>query len=130
MSLGKLFENYYNIFMDFGTNVLSESDEIIGYYVFDITDISIGFCSKRVLKCLLGEGIIDEPICDASSLLLAKFRALEGTSLWNVEAVKTSCEWMEVLKLADEIQKMIKIRWTYEELQAIFGLRQSMELNS
>lgn len=128
MGLGKLFKDYFNIFSKFGTAILNKSDEMIGYYVFDVTDISIGFCSNRILKCLLGEGIIDEPICKASSLLLSKFRVLEGTVLWNVEAVKISPEWREVLELSDEIKRLIETKWTNNEIQEIFELTHPIDL--
>ena len=35
MGLGKLFSDYFDIFDKFGTHILNESDEMMGYYVFD-----------------------------------------------------------------------------------------------
>ena len=120
MGLGKLFQDYFNVFIEFGSHILKESDKMIGYYVFEETDINIGFCSKRILLNLLDVGIIDEFIYEKSDLLFKKFRALENTSLWNLDSVKSSPEWREVLELSDEIKQLIEIKWTPEEIQAIF----------
>lgn len=129
ITLGKLFQLYYDTFKKFGIHLLDKTDEMLTYYVFEETDINIGFCSPQILKYLLNEGIIDESICEASSLFLIKFRELNDTALWNMEAVKTSPEWRAIMKQSDEIRVMIENRWTDEELHAIFEIKQPVDLN-
>ena len=129
-TLGQLFQLYFDIFEKFGTHLLKESDKMIGYYVFEETASSIGFCSRRILIKFLEEGLIDEIIFEESSSLLKIFRKIESiSSLRNVDSVKTSSEWKEVLQLSDKIKELLKIRWTNEELQAIFELKQTTGLS-
>ena len=130
MGLGKLFQDYFDIFVKFGTHILNESDKMIEYYVFDVTDISIGFCSKRILLSLLNEGIINEDIYEKSSLLLSKFRDIESTPLWDLESVKSSPEWREILTLSDEIRRLIETRWSQDEMQTIFEFTDPINLSA
>ena len=41
--------------------------------------------------------------------LSSKFRAFENTKLWNVQSVKSSEEWLEVLELSDRIKRELKV---------------------
>jgi len=125
ITLGKLFELYFDTFEKFGLHLLGESDEMLNYYVFESADISIGYFSERVLTKFLDEGIIDEIIFDKSSLLLVGFRKIASdNSLRNVEAVRNSPQWRALMELSDGIKSLIKARWTEEELYAIFTLEQ------
>ena len=81
ITLGKLFELYVDTFNKFGLHLLDETDQMINYYVFEETDINIGYCSKRILIKFLEEGIIDEEIFEKSLLLLENFRKLEAEML-------------------------------------------------
>ncbi len=129
INLGKLFENYYGIFEKLGTFLMNESDKMINYYIFEETDISIGFSSKRILMNLLDEGIIDEVIFEKSMLLQRKFRELEGTEIWNLDSVKSAPEWRFLMELSDEIKVLIKTRWTEDEISELFNLTQATSLN-
>ena len=130
MTLGKLFGLYINIFDEFGLHLLNETDQMIEYYVFEETDVNIGFCSSRILNKFLEEGIINEDIFENSSLLLEKFRKLEGTmQIRNAEAIRNSFEWKEMMKLSDCIREMIKTKWTAEELNAILNSEQLIDLS-
>ncbi len=130
ITLGKLFELYVNIFDKFGIYLLNETDEMLDYYVFEATDINIGYCSRRILMRFLEEGLIDENIFENSLLFIKKFRKLESTMLIrNAESIRNSFEWMKLMELSDNIKNMIKTRWTNEELQWIFKFEQSTNLN-
>ncbi|ECW8242628.1 hypothetical protein F3247_15160, partial [Listeria monocytogenes] len=37
-------------------------------------------------------------------------------TIWNVEAIKTSPEWAEVIQLSDDIKRLVTDKWTSEEL--------------
>lgn len=130
MTLGKLFGLYINIFDEFGLHLLNETDQMIEYYVFEETDVNIGFCSSRILNKFLEEGIINEDIFENSSLLLEKFRKLEGTmQIRNAESIRNSFEWKEMMELSDCIREMIKTKWTAEELSAILNSEQLIDLS-
>lgn len=123
ITLGKLFRLYVDIFDKFGLHLLDETDQMINYYVFEATDINIGYCSRHVLTQFLEEGIIDEDIFEKSSLILESFRKLENSMpIRNAEFVRNSLEWKKLMELSDNIKGMIKTKWTDEELQAIFKL--------
>ncbi|MDL2302585.1 hypothetical protein LJC58_09575 [Lachnospiraceae bacterium OttesenSCG-928-D06] len=126
ITFGKLFELYCDIFETFGIYLLHETDEMIDYYVFEATDINIGYCSGRILNLFLDEGIINEEISADSSLLLKKFRSIENTDLWNAESVKNSLEWLELMEQSEKIKKMIKAKWTDEELEEIYRFNQAV----
>lgn len=131
ITLGKLFSLYVDIFDKFGLHILSETDQMINYYVFEATDVNIGYCSRRILTKFLDEGIIDENIFESSSLLLENFRRLEDTMpIRNTESIKSSLEWKKLMELSDNIKKMIKDKWTDEELQAIYKFDQPVNLNT
>lgn len=125
ITLGKLFELYFDTFEKFGLHLMEESDEMLVYYVLEATDISVGYCSKRILTKFLDEGIIDGIIFEMSSSLLEDFRRIARTNPFrNVEAIRISPEWRALMELSDRIKELIKARWTDEELRAIFGFDQ------
>lgn len=119
--IGKLFELYFDVFDKFGLHLLNESDEILSRFVFEETEISIGLCSKHILRCLLYEGILDQRICEESLLLYTMFRKLNDTDLWNLESVKYAPEWRAVMEQSDKIKELIQQRWTEEELKILFA---------
>lgn len=129
ITLGKLFELYVDALNKFGLYLLNETEQMINYYVFEEIDINIGYCSKRILDRFLEEGMIDEEIYENSSLLLENFRRLESRMLVrNAESVVTSPEWKKLMELSDHIKKMIKTKWTDEELEEIFKFEQVVNL--
>ena len=131
ITLGKLFKLYVDIFDKFGSHILNETDQMINYYVFEATDVNIGYCSRRILNKFLEEGIIDEDIFERSSLLLEGCRGLENmTSIRDAESVRNSFEWKELMELSDNIKEMIKTKWTDKDLQAIFEFEQIVGLNT
>ena len=129
ITLGKLFELYVDIFDKFGLYLIKENDQMIEYYIFETTDINIGYCSNRILTIFLENGIIDEEIFDKSSEFLEKFRALERTTLkWNIDLIRQSFEWKQLMILSDRIKKKIENKWTDKELEEIFELDQLVDL--
>lgn len=125
ITIGKLFELYCDIFEKFGPHLWKESDEMLDYYVFEVTDISIGYCSKDILTKFLDQGFIDEIIFKRSLLLLQEYRTVSSIpSLRNTESIRNSSKWRELMELSDGIKKLIKTRWTDEQLQIIFEIDQ------
>lgn len=130
ITLGKLFELYVDTFNKFGLHLLDETDQMINYYVFEETDINIGYCSKRILIKFLEEGIIDEEIFEKSLLLLESFRKLEAEMLIReAEFVQKSFEWKKLMEWSDDVKKMINNKWTNEELKEIFKFEQPVSFS-
>lgn len=130
MTLGRLFELYVDVFEKFGSHLLNEPDQMIDYYVFEATDINVGYCSKRILAIFLDEGIIDKDIFENSLLLLKNFRALENKlEIRDASSIRNSPEWRYLMELADKIKEMIKGKWSDCELKAIFDFDQPVSIN-
>ncbi|MCD2248843.1 hypothetical protein LAX74_001990 [Listeria marthii] len=103
---------------------LDLSDEMIEHYILEEFIVSVaGAFSNFTLERLYGEGIIDSNIKDKSRLLQSKVMKLDNTNLWNVEAIKTSSEWAEVIQLSDEIKQLVTDKWTNEELAYLKTLK-------
>lgn len=129
ITLGKLFSLYVDVFDKFGLHLLNETDQMINYYVFEATEINIGYSSRRILTIFLDEGIIDEDIFEYSVLLLEKFRVLAHViPIRNAEYIKNSTEWKKLMELSDNIKRMIETKWTNEELQMIFKFEKLVPL--
>ncbi len=99
------YELYCDTLSHCGTFLLDSSDDDIGYHIFEEFDSdSISFLHPKTLDALLDAKYITQEIYALSVNLSKSFRALEGTDLWNVSAVRTSKEWLAVLALANEIK--------------------------
>lgn len=106
-----------------GTDILKMSDDMIEHNILEEFIIgATSFFSKYTLDRLEGEGIIDENIYDKSCLLQKMIMALDNSKLWNVESIKSTQEWKEVLELSDEIKMLISGRWSEEEMEYFYGL--------
>ena len=108
ISCAELFEYFIRMLNHFGTFLLNADTEDIGYYVFEEFDSeSIPFLHEYSLDRLLEGGYISTEVYPLCQTLRKKFRDLEGTSLWNAEAVRLTPEWHEILSLADKIKSMV-----------------------
>lgn len=93
-----------------GTFLLDSSDDDIGYRIFEEFDAdSISFLHPKTLDALLGAKYITQEVYALSINLAKSFRALDGTDLWNVSAVRTSKEWLAVLSLADDVKSKLTV---------------------
>lgn len=90
---------------------LIESDTItIEYNIFEEFDIgAVSFLHISNLIILKDAGLINELIMKKSIELRNKFMELQGSEKWNVESVKNSYEWLEILELSDEIKRICNI---------------------
>ena len=96
-----------------GKFILSLADEDIEYHIFEEFDGDCtSFLNKYNLNLLRQSGKITMEIVDMALELSSKFRAFENTKLWNVQSVKSSEEWLEVLELSDYIKKELKVNIT------------------
>lgn len=107
-SCAKLFEFFTDTFDHFGTFLLNADTEDIEYYVFEEFDCdSITFLHENTLDRLLEGGYISAEVYPLCQLLRKKVRELDGTDLWNVEAVRSAPEWYDLMVLADKIKRKV-----------------------
>ncbi len=96
-----------------GKFILNLAEEDIEYHIFEEFDGDcISFLNEKNLNRLLQTGKIPLEIVNMALELSSKFRAFENTKLWNVQSVKSSEEWLEVLELSDYIKKELKVNVT------------------
>jgi len=108
ISVDILMELYVDTLNNVGTNLLTLTDKEISHNVFEEFDIgAISFLHENSLLKLKENGQISEKIMRKSIELRDKFRELENTELWNVDSIKYSDEWQEILKLSDEIKLLL-----------------------
>ena len=104
-----LYKNFIATINEFGTHLLSHSDEDIEYYIFEEFDAdSVSFLYWRNLKKLLKANLIDEQIYKLSLKLRRNFRKLEGTLIWSARSVKYERKWLKLLLLSDNIKELIE----------------------
>ena len=104
----KLFELYTDTLQKCGIRLLEMNDESIGYYIFEEFDIGVvSFFHNDALTRLEQANFITETIVYKSSLLRKKLMKLQNTELWNIESVKHSKEWQDILIMSDEIKALL-----------------------
>ncbi len=109
ISLEERYENFKKTIQECGSYLLTESDDIIKYNLFEefSTDV-ISFLHEDTLKLFLDEGMIDNDILEKSIELRKSFLQLEkNVELLSVEAVKSLEEWKKILRLSDEIKQLL-----------------------
>lgn len=108
----KLKEDCYRRFIhtlnECGIFILSDDDEKIGYLIFEEFDIDVrsNLCDNN-LAVFISEGWIDESIEKKCRKLRDSFCEIQALypQIWNINAVRTSKKWLEILKLSDEIRE-------------------------
>lgn len=109
LTLSHRYDFFKDTLSHLGTFLLTDTQEEIEYRVFEEFDSdSTSFLHERNLRALLEVGLITAEIYEASLRLVAKFRALEGTALWNPEAVVSAETWRKVLELGDAVREMVE----------------------
>jgi hypothetical protein len=92
-----------------GTFLLSCGREDAEYHVFEEFDADcVSFLHESNLRILQESGLISREGYEMSLRLAQAFRAMEGTELWNPEAVSSSEKWRVVLELGDTVREIVK----------------------
>jgi hypothetical protein len=108
ISSNKLMEFYIDTLEKCGTYLLEMSDEDIEYNIFEEFDVgAISFLHDDTLSKLKEANLITEEISQKSSVLRSNFLLLQNTDLWNIDSVRNSQNWNEILKLSDEIKSLL-----------------------
>ena len=105
----KLMELFVDTLQKCGLNILKMSDDCIAYNIFEEFDIgATSFLHINTLSRLRASNLINEKIVRKSSDLRNKFFQLQHGDQWNIESIKRTNEWMEVLTLSDEIKTLLR----------------------
>ena len=109
ISLEKRYENFKSTIEECGSYLLLEDDDTIKHNLFEEFSIdAISFLHEDTLNLLLNEGMIDEDILEKSIELRNSFMQLDkNVELRSVEAVRTFEEWKKLLRISDEIRKLL-----------------------
>ncbi len=92
-----------------GMFLLNSDDEVIEYNIFEEFDIGVNtFLHIDNLIRLKNEQLINEKVLEKSCLVRELVIKLQNGDKWNVNAVKYSDEWREILELTDEIKALIQ----------------------
>jgi len=117
------FDFYLTSLERCGMHILELTNNEIEFQIFE--EFAMDYpasLSKYTLNVLVENGVIDENIVHLSKEFQTKLLIIErGNSLWNVNALKESLEWKEVLQLSDEIKELIHQKWSDEELEYLRG---------
>ena len=101
VSLEEKYENLKKTIQECGSYLLTESDDTIKHNLFEEFSID-------AISFLLNEGMIDEDILEKSIELRNSFMQLDkNVELRSVEAVRTFEEWKRLLRISDEIRKLL-----------------------
>lgn len=93
-----------------GNFLMNASDETIETCIFEDFDIGIrGDLCDANLELFIYEGWINEEIKDKCLKLQSLFLNIHNKRphIWNVQSVRTSKVWQEVLELSDEIRSLL-----------------------
>lgn len=110
----ELYGLYKDTLSHVGTFLLNCYREEIEYHLFEEFDSDCAsFLHETTLRALLEGGLISAEIYETSLRLAAEFRGLEGTALWNPEAVTTAEAWREVMELGDTLRRKVEAHESY-----------------
>lgn len=96
-----------------GKFLLNLADEDIEYHIFEeFEGDCISFLNEKNLNRLLQTGKIPLEIVNMALELSSKFRALEGTELWNMRSIRKDEKWLEIMELSDRIKsELTQFTW-------------------
>ena len=102
------YEYFKETFIKFNTSLLEQSDDDIEYTIFeDIINNVVSFLHTIVRDKLLDEKYINKEVYDLCCDFRKLFLELEEKSLRSATEVRKSKEWLDLMKLADEINSKL-----------------------
>lgn len=87
--------------------LLDESDEEIGYQIFEEFDIgATSFLHDNSLKKLLEAGRIDDEIATLSRELRNLKISMQESGNWDIDLVRSAPIWKQLFELSDKIRQL------------------------
>ena len=108
----KLREDRYQRFVftlkQCGIFLLDATDEVIETNIFENFDIGVrsDICDDN-LDIFIDEGWIDEKIKEKCLELRNLFLNIQTEQIWNIQSVRVSKVWRQILELSDEIKSLL-----------------------
>lgn len=93
-----------------GKFIIDSTDEVIETYIFEDFDVGIrGDLCDENLELFMEEGWIDEEIRKSCLKLRSLFCDIQmkQPQIWNIQSVRASKVWYEIMELSDEIKSML-----------------------
>lgn len=108
----KLFEFFDETLNASSSKLLNMDNDELGYTVFETLSSSyLVFLQNETLNILIDKWIITDEISEKCTVLRSKLQEIENSKLWDIEFIKTDSKWLNVMRLSDEIKKMIIDIW-------------------
>lgn len=102
------YEYFKETFIKFNSSLLEQSDDDIEYTIFeDIIDNVVSFLHTIVIDKLLEEKYINQEVYDLTCGFRKQFLELEEKTSGGVTEVRESKDWLDLMKLADEIKSKL-----------------------
>ena len=108
LTIEQSFEFYLSSLKRCGFHLLELTNDEIYYQIFDefATEYPASL-SEYTLERLENEGRITSTIRELSKMLQERLLKVDNTLQWNVDSLRASKEWQEILYLSDEIKKLV-----------------------
>lgn len=105
ITINELYELYQDTLSKCATYLLSETDEIVGWSIYEEFDIGVHtFLHKNNLAKLYDAGLISIERMNDSTKLREKVIQLQGTYEWDIVYFRTSEKWREIMLLCDKLR--------------------------
>lgn len=102
------YEYFEETFDKFNTTLLNQTDDDIEYIIFeDIIDNVVSFLHTIVIDKLLEEKYINKVVYELTCGFRKMFLEIEHKSSNTATEVRESQEWLDLMKLADEIKSKL-----------------------
>lgn len=102
------------------SKLLTMSDEMLGYTVFEVLTIDyMVYLQDYTFNRLLDKFIITDEIVEKCKELRDKISEIENSEFWDIKYVRTYSKWQEVMQLSDEIKKMIIDIWGENYIETV-----------
>jgi hypothetical protein len=109
ISVDRLYEFYLDTVGRCGSYLRQESEEEIGYQLFEEFDVGAwSFFHEDSLHRLRQAGYIDDEMVAISKEIRQRWCALDQKKPWNIGEIKTKKEWQELFELCDRLRSKLK----------------------
>lgn len=125
LTVGESFENFLGTLNNLGTDSLRLTNEKIEVNIFGtfITNVLV-YLSEYTLGVFEEYGLIDYEISSKCKFLKKGIMDITNDDeyYWNPDFVRTKKEWKDIMVLSDEINCMLKNKWTSDEIEQFFEI--------
>jgi hypothetical protein len=111
ISIDRLYEFYLDTVGRCGSYLRQESEDEIGYQLFEEFDVgAYSFFHEDSLHRLRQAGYIDDEMVAISKEIRQRLCALDQKKPWTIAEIKTGKEWQELFELCDRLRLKVSER--------------------